>query len=185
MADGTCSIEGCDRVGKISREMCMMHYQRWSKTDTTKIKASPTCSIEGCIKAINSRGLCPMHYMRWRASVAEQVCDIEGCERKVYARGWCEAHYQRWRVHGTTDDHYLRLDSGYGTTHDRVRRDRGPARDQVCIDCGNPAHHWSYDHEDPDEQMSRFGRSYSLDNAHYWPRCRSCHTHFDNDHHAQ
>src|SRR5690606_9282079 len=72
----------------------------------------------------------------------------------------------------------------YGTMHARIRRARGAAKHHACVDCGRPAHHWSYDHQDPNElaevlQPRNMLAQYSLDMDHYQPRCRSCHWGFD------
>jgi hypothetical protein len=63
---------------------------------------------------------------------------------------------------------------GYNAIHQRLKRDRGPASEQWCTDCGGPAMDWAYDHLDPDELMGKDG-PYSLDLAHYRARCRRCH----------
>ena len=72
---------------------------------------------------------------------------------------------------------------GYYPAHKRVYNERGKAKQHACVDCGEPAHGWSYDHMDSDELVgrNRFGRevTYSLDPVHYSPRCSPCHTKFD------
>jgi hypothetical protein len=76
-------------------------------------------------------------------------------------------------------------DSGYGAAHWRCRNDRGPAKYHQCVDCGDPACHWSYNYTDPDELMDTPGTQtpipYSLSPAHYSPRCAPCHKRFDLD----
>ena len=94
-------------------------------------------------------------------------------------RNSCGARDGHKRIHARADI------VSYLGAHDRCRRDRGPARDHQCVDCGGPALHWSYDHTDPDELMGTQGTKgttpypYSLDPAHYSPRCASCHARFD------
>lgn len=61
----------------------------------------------------------------------------------------------------------------YWAMHRRVVALRGPATGQRCAECRAPAVLWCYDETDPDEQ--RGPRRYSLDPAHYRPRCRGCH----------
>src|SRR5690606_2960253 len=39
---------------------------------------------------------------------------------------------------------------GYGAAHERVYRKRGRASQHDCVDCGERAEEWSYDHSDPD-----------------------------------
>ncbi|WP_292988369.1 hypothetical protein [Mycobacterium sp.] len=69
--------------------------------------------------------------------------------------------------------------TSYAATHARLTHRRGRARRQRCIDCGAPARHWSYDHQDPNELTSPAGLEYSLDLDHYEPRCQPCHQTFD------
>ncbi|QBP30215.1 hypothetical protein KDW77_gp01 [Mycobacterium phage Pinnie] len=85
---------------------------------------------------------------------------------------------------GDTRAHWRADVVTYIGAHDRCRRDRGPAKSHQCVDCGGPARHWSYNHDDPNELVGPQGRGttaypYSLDPAHYSPRCSSCHTLFD------
>lgn len=70
----------------------------------------------------------------------------------------------------------------YAGAHERVRALRGPAKAHRCADCGEPAQSWSYDRGDPAELLGvGYGRglAYSLDAAHYQPRCKPCHAAFD------
>ncbi len=68
---------------------------------------------------------------------------------------------------------------GYGQMHKRIRKERGPAANQVCTDCGKPAAHWAYDHTDPNPSVGLAAKGievqYSLDIDRYDPLCRSCH----------
>ena len=56
----------------------------------------------------------------------------------------------------------------YAGKHKIPRRERGPARDYPCTDCGRTALHWSTIH-------GRTGDSAS----DYEPRCASCHAIYD------
>lgn len=71
----------------------------------------------------------------------------------------------------------------YFGAHQRVRTARGPAGHHQCVDCGDRAQDWSYDHADPTERFgtSHTGRglAYSLNPLHYQPRCKPCHGAFD------
>lgn len=69
--------------------------------------------------------------------------------------------------------------------HQRVNRERGPARRHQCHICGDRADQWAYDRLDLyaliGETKSGRGdaRPYSLDAKHYIPLCYSCHTRID------
>lgn len=67
----------------------------------------------------------------------------------------------------------------YRAMHQKVAVLRGSARDMSCVDCGSPAHDWSYTHSGYCETAAPSGVPYSLDVAEYDPRCRSCHRLFD------
>jgi hypothetical protein len=55
----------------------------------------------------------------------------------------------------------------------------GPASQFPCEGCGEPAHHWAYDHTDPDPlwHQGRWEKPvpYSRDERRYQPLCRGCH----------
>lgn len=70
----------------------------------------------------------------------------------------------------------------YGAAHHWVRQARGSASEHQCVDCGDPAREWAYDHTDPDEMSEKQGRltlSYSAKPQHYQPMCKPCHRRFD------
>lgn len=68
----------------------------------------------------------------------------------------------------------------YNAVHVRLAAERGPASGHRCADCDAPATDWSYNNADPAEITDRAtGCPYSLDPAHYRPRCRSCHRRVD------
>lgn len=71
----------------------------------------------------------------------------------------------------------------YQTAHNRVRRVHGRADFHVCIDCGQRAHHWSYNGGCEFEQsgllLSHWGDRFlrwTTDVDMYSARCRRCHT---------
>ena len=110
MAEGTCTIEGCERPLEC-REVCLMHYKRMRKSGelpNVRNRQSGPCSIEGCDKAAKRRGWCERHYQRWyttgttddRVSVKSLPCTIDGCSSLIVARGLCSKHYCRWKRHG-------------------------------------------------------------------------------------
>lgn len=164
------------------------------------------CSLSGCTKPVKRRGLCYGHYMKWwrygdptwtqpkrrrnllgqrfgQVTVIEELdeghwlclCD---CGNKSRVRGWSLTSG------GTTTcndgpTHRRADDISYSAAHARMKRDRGPASTHSCVDCGETAGHWSYDHADPDEVRTPEGYAYSLKTNHYQPRCVPCHKTFD------
>lgn len=74
-------------------------------------------------------------------------------------------------------------DPGYAGAHYRVRTARGPARDHLCVGCGEPSLHWSYNHSDPNELLGHANGEtpYSAHPDFYDPRCGSCHVAFDRE----
>lgn len=171
----------------------------------------PTCSLDGCDKPLKRASYCYGHYMKnWRYGTptpehAPQWEDLRGqrfgllvvsqrvglawsctcdCGAKTIVRTG-DLNRGSITTCGNRSTHHRRDDSDYGTAHDRIRRDRGHARNQACTDCSNAAQHWSYDHTDPDERISQASRThgiaYSLNPQHYSPRCVPCHKRFDLD----
>jgi len=103
-----------------------------------------------------------------------RTCKVDGCDRNRDSRGWCSTHMRRWRA-----SHPEVVIVSYQAAHRRVVAHFGSAGQHLCVDCGNPATDWSYNHGDPDELLTRHDRPYSLKLDYYSPRCRSCHTTFD------
>lgn len=72
------------------------------------------CSVEGCERAVHSRGWCQKHYAKWdkygnptagverdeRNRNTGQECRIGDCGNPAITRGWCQKHYNRFRKHG-------------------------------------------------------------------------------------
>lgn len=67
----------------------------------------------------------------------------------------------------------------YKGAHERLRINRGPARNFSCLDCAEQADEWSYQGGDADELISDRGLPYSLNPDLYVPRCRPCHRRHD------
>lgn len=109
---------------------------------------SKTCSIEGCERALSSRGMCGPHYAEWYRTVdhstvtwlqrprgtAAPSCSVDGCERSAATRGWCDMHYSRWLKTGDVGEstpRRRRADDPVaacvvdGCTSDRLDRARG------------------------------------------------------------
>lgn len=94
-------------------------------------------------------------------------------------------HYTRWRRHG--DPNVIRSHGAprieyptYNTVHSRLMRDRGSASKYFCVECGQQASQWSYDHKDPNELSGTSGTNgtvcrYSANPEHYRALCRICH----------
>lgn len=154
------------------------------------------CGVEECDRVAEWLGYCGKHAWRFKKygdplrvtviRTPQGTCTVEDCETQARSRGMCVKHLTRWTNHGDVH-HNARSQQGtanitYGGAHLRVRRVRGRARDQVCIDCGRSAHHWSYNHTDPDERADpKTGLAYSADPTHYSPRCTPCHSAFDHE----
>lgn len=114
------------------------------------------------------------------------ICDVVPCGAEVYAKAACKPHYERLRLgrsmwNGKSNPRKNILT--YGGAHSRVRKARGSAVEYSCVDCGKQASEWSYDHSDPSQVVGLTSRgheaAYSMDPAHYSPRCKSCHAVFD------
>lgn len=154
-----------------------------------------TCSVTNCDKPSRTKGLCPTHYSRLlRHGHTEQTrvrgaCSLPDCDQPHSSLGYCQAHAAKQRRYG--DPTTVRMGKGelnpnwqgdtigYVGAHKRVHRERGPAAQHTCVDCGGQAAQWSYNGLDPNEQRgpSRegFESSYSTDLSHYVPRCVPCH----------
>ena len=159
------------------------------------------CSFVGCGREVKARGFCSAHYQQhWagqtlrplqcRPKRSSRSCSIAGCERAHSTKGYCKMHWNRIDRHG---DPHVKLREGCGrwlkgehptssTIHTRLLRQRGRAAEYACVDCGLPAHEWSYNNADPHELVGidhGIAVRYSLNLASYDPRCRSCHRRFD------
>lgn len=76
MTEKQCSEGGCEKK-VIARDLCPMHYARWSKPyrdaglplppkPPRPVKERLPCTIEGCDNPADSLGLCDKHYTRLR-----------------------------------------------------------------------------------------------------------------------
>lgn len=164
-----------------------------------------TCKVADCTKHIKRAGFCYAHYMKnWRYGTPtpehpKRHQDLAGqrfgelvvvdrttdgfwicrcdCGNETKVRTGCLNRGSTQRC--GSGQHRERNAVGYGAAHERVRRQRGNASEYKCVDCGEPAQHWSYDHADPGELVSvasqTKGITYSTDPTHYEPRCVPCH----------
>lgn len=168
-----------------------------------------TCSLTDCDKPIKRAGYCYGHYMKnWRygsptpehpptwvdirgqqfglLTPIERVANMWRCKCECGADALVRAGDLNRGSATTCGDkttHWRRDDIGYSMAHQRVRTDRGLVQTHDCLDCGRPAEHWSYNHDDPDERLAH-GLSarpvaYSVKPEHYSPRCVACHKRFD------
>lgn len=188
-------------------DTCQAESQERKRAHTaTRALTWPICTAEGCTTKVRSAqaDYCEMHYGRIRRNghldrVAPEyresrgICTIAGCDSADRGpHGLCDVHYARLqrnghplalrgmsRGAGSDSPSWRGADIKYNAAHTRVRAERGPARHHRCIDCGNQAAHWSYDHTDPEECRAEVGLSYSTKPEHYDPRCVPCHKTFD------
>lgn len=173
MTEGTCGVDECDKPIKRAG-FCYSHYMRNWRYGTPTPEFSPrwvdvTGKRYGALVVRSREG------QRW-------LCDCDCGQTRLVSAGELNREGDAnscgdMKIHRRSDS------AGYVAAHDRCRRDKGPIKSHVCIDCGAPAQHWSYDHGDPD-QLLAYGLStrpiaYSLDPDHYQPRCVSCHKVFD------
>jgi hypothetical protein len=91
---GTCVVDGCGKTGRVCRDMCVKHYERWRRHGDTSV--------------VLPRGAQPR--------IEPELCSIPGCGKPHVARGWCARHYDSWRrygdpltVHRIFGDHEARL----------------------------------------------------------------------------
>lgn len=163
------------------------------------MKATRECSVDGCDLTPRAKGLCDKHYKRmWRTGsptgsiprLKQRACDVEGCGAQVKARGLCANHYAR-QLRGQ-DPHVPPVLSGprswkwaprdsldYDAMHERLKQQRGRAREYMCICCGERAQEWAYQHTDPEPLVSQHGCLYTDDVMAYEPMCRTCHRAYD------
>lgn len=172
MSNDTCCVDGCDRPVK-RKSLCYAHYMKNWRYGTPTPEHPPTwVDLRG--QRFGTLVVQVRVGSKWSC-----LCDC-GDSRLVSAG---ELNRTGERNTCGADGRHLSGDVGYTAAHDRCRRVHGPIREHVCVDCGKQARHWSYNHDDPDELLAH-GLSarpvaYSVDPAHYSPRCVPCHKRFD------
>lgn len=167
------------------------------------------CPVEGCMKHVYRAGYCYGHYMKnWRYGTPTPAHDPRWADLTGQRFGSIvvlSRSGKHWvcrcdcgaTTNGLTGDlnrgsktscgnrtlHRRSDHIKYGSAHDRVRDDRGHISTHHCVNCGEQAQHWSYNHTDPSElfayDLSKRPVAYSTDPAHYSPRCIKCHKRFD------
>lgn len=149
------------------------------------------CALLECDTPRHKREWCNKHYLRWYKHgdprfepTRHSVCIVDGCDQvpKSTGKGLCEKHRARVRTHG--DPHKVirptrRLDITYNSAHRRVHKDLGSAKAHRCVDCGEQAQQWAYNHQDPNQLIAPEGWPYSPNPAFYEPRCAPCHVSLD------
>lgn len=168
----------------------------------TAIPATRTCTVPDCGWGGRLRkGLCNAHYFRLRrngstgpAAITDPrrtqlTCTIDRCHKPHVARGLCGTHYSRVARYESTarrPDPRRHDVPSYHATHNRLRREKGSATNQPCVDCGGPASAWSYNHDDPAQTGGTNSRGnpvvYSTSLDRYSPRCSACHNMLDRSH---
>jgi len=77
MKQRICSVDGCERAGRITKGMCGMHYARHLR------HGDPGQAV-------------PQHSV----SNAGKVCEIAECGKPVFSTALCSSHYKRKRRYG-------------------------------------------------------------------------------------
>lgn len=174
MAHGTCSVAGCDKPIRTA-PYCYAHYMKnWRYGSPTPQHAPRWRDLTGA--RFGSLTVTARANGRWVCSCdCGAVTEVRSGDLNRGTVTTCGDPATHRRT-GTAD---------YTAAHERVRADRGRVQQYPCVGCGSPAAHWSYDHDDPDERHSArertLGIAFSLDPAHYSPRCVPCHKRFDLD----
>ena len=140
----------------------------------------PTCTIPGCDNTANrnKRTLCEKHYYRLRRN---GTTELTRPQRKARRHGSPDIVLPTFCKWGPDHPSWKENNIGRVAAHQRVVSRRGSAKTHLCVDCGLPASHWSYDHADPNEFKDERGSPTSGDPSHYQARCVPCHKRFDLD----
>lgn len=80
----TCSVEGCEKGGAITRGMCRKHYVAWLHEGGLH-----GCSVPGCETGVTSRGMCIKHYARWMRTGTTDARGGLGYEGPFTAKATC------------------------------------------------------------------------------------------------
>src|SRR5690625_4837991 len=166
----TCDVDGCTKPKYQNKQMCGSHYMKWYRY------GDPNHSPRRSFQDVTGHRFGAL-VARERTESGMWLCDCNCGGTTVTRIG--DLNRGTVSTCGDRREHY-RLDAvGYTAAHDRLRSDRGRVQGYSCVDCGDRAEQWSYDHSDPDELMCpRMGLPYSLDPECYSPRCVPCHKHF-------
>lgn len=177
--------------GDVAPRTCKQCGKPYQESASGRGKARATCS-ETCREERNSA----LH--RARLDRLNQThCSVDECDLPIRSSGaiWCEMHYVRVRQQGKPGEAASRVgrsgeehhawagdEIGYRAAHNRIERLRGIASSHSCVDCGDRAEHWSYNHSGVKERWGYANGCYlpySTDVHAYDARCRTCHRAFD------
>lgn len=99
-----------------------------------------------------------------------EVTTCETCQQDFMGRRYGRKGTQRFCTPGCKDQGAERNPPNYAARHTRLRRQRGSAKDQLCIDCGQPAAEWAQVHG-----------TTGMEAGDYEPRCLKCHAEYDDE----
>jgi hypothetical protein len=107
MAQGTCSVEGCDRP-HYGKGLCARDYQRQRKTGSTDApseirKCGHARTPENTLFEANGKRRCRPCREAYLATFVSGVRCRE-CGDPALAKELCGKHYQRMAIKGTLDD---------------------------------------------------------------------------------
>lgn len=142
----------------------------------------PRCIVEGCEKPPHAT-----RAARFGDPLAPRVrypnegaCSVGGCDEPMRKRTWCAKHYAMWTQYGEIREWKYQWGSGgYNSWHRVLTRLRGRPSEYSCVDCNGEAREWSYDGDDPDEQLDPKHGAFARNPDAYSPRCVRCHRIFD------
>ena len=160
-----CAVDGCEKPSYQRRRYCGSHSMRaYRYGDPLATKPHPRTDMAG--KKIGHLTVIAPDGYAWRCS-----CDCGAV--KTIPTG----NLNRGQTTcGNRTTHHREETVGYHQAHKRLRVDRGTAATHRCVDCTEPARHWSYSNEGAHELTDpATGLRYSLDQRDYEPRCAPCH----------
>jgi hypothetical protein len=132
MAEGTCSIEGCDEP-RSKRGFCGSHYSRWHRhgeqmsREPIRYPQSRLCCVVDCLKPVEGHGYCVKHLRRMQAHGDAETTLVERDAVKRFHESYRRSPAGCWIWTGSDRNQF-----GHARMHDSGRR--------VL------AHRWSYEH---------------------------------------
>jgi hypothetical protein len=147
-----------DLLGEVERVRLTIFQPRLSHVATEELPAAELRAWRDSIIPIAESALGPDAPF----GPSEEAC------RWCPVSGRCTAQLQ-WSVTRDFGTDFEKDRKEYDRRHDMVRNTRGPAKLHPCHDCGGEAKDWSQIHGTDGEHPD-----------HYAPRCRSCHSKYDN-----